>query len=88
MRFKDGESVQEHMKMMVEMSNKLSIVGDVITDKDRVVYLLASLPESFNILVIALESNPSAMEIIIERLIHEERKLKNCGLPNESINDI
>lgn len=77
LKLKDGESVQEHVKTMVETFNELSIVGDAITDEDRVVYLLASLPESFNTLVTALESNPSvpAMEIVIERLIHEERKL-------------
>ena len=45
LRLKDGESVQEHVKMMVETFSELSIVGDTITDKDRVVYLLASLPE-------------------------------------------
>lgn len=89
LKLKDGESVQEHVKTMVETFNELSIVGDAITDEDRVVYLLASLPESFNTLVTALESNPSvpAMEIVIERLIHEERKLKDRGMPNESVSD-
>ena len=69
--------VTDHIKTMLEMFNELSIVGDAITDEDRVVYLLASLPESFNTLVIALESNPTVpeMETVIERLMHEERKL-------------
>ena len=70
---------------MLETFNELSIVGDAITDEDRV-YLLASLPESFNTLVIALESNPAVpkMEIVIERLMHEERKHKDHGVLNES----
>ena len=48
------------------------------SDEDRVVYLLASLPESFNMLVTALESNPTLpkMEIVIKRLMHEERSLR------------
>ena len=36
---KDGESVQDHVKIMLETFNELSIVGDTITDEDRVVYL-------------------------------------------------
>ena len=81
MRLKDGESVQDHLKTMVETFNELSIVGDAIKDEYRDVYLLASLPESFNRLVTALESNSSvpSMDIVIERLIHEERKLKDHG---------
>ena len=70
---------------MVETFNEILIVGEVITDKDIVVYLLASLPESFNILATALESNPS-MEIVIDRLMHEEKKLENCGVP-KSVGD-
>ena len=74
---------------MVETFNELLIIGDTITDEDRVVYLLASLPESFNTLVTALESNPSvpAMEIVTERLIHEERNLKDCEMPIEPVSD-
>ena len=71
---------------MVETFNEILIVGEIITDKDIVVYLLASLPESFNILATALESNPS-MEIVIDRLMHEEKKLENCGVPNKSVGD-
>ena len=74
---------------MVETFNELSIVGDAITDEDRVVYLLASLPESFNTLVTALESNPSvpAMEMVTERLIHKERKLKDREMSTEPVSD-
>lgn len=47
----------------METFNELSIVGDTITDEDRVIYLLASSPESFNTLVTALESNPGVPEM-------------------------
>ena len=89
LRLKDGESIQDHVKTIMETFNELLIVGDAITDEDRVVYLLASLPESFNTLVTTLESNPSvpAMEMVIERLMHEERKLKDCEMPTESVSD-
>ena len=86
---KDSESVQEHVKTMLETFNELSIVGNAITDEDRVVYPLASLPESFNTLIIALEANPTVpeMEVVIERLIHEEKKLKYRGLSSEPGSD-
>ena len=74
-----GESVQEHIKAMTETFNSLSVIGDTITDEDGVVYLLASLPESYNMLVTALEAmaDVPAMEVVTERLLHEERKLKD-----------
>ena len=79
MKLKENESVQDHVKVMLEIFNELSVVGDAITDDDKVVYLLASLPESFDTLVTALESNVDVpqMDTVIERLIHEERKLKD-----------
>ena len=36
----------------------LAVIGNPVTEEDRVVHLLASLPDSFNILVTALEANP------------------------------
>ena len=66
------------MKEMTELFNELAVVGDKI-EEDRVVYLLASLPESFNTLVTALEVNKDVpkMEIVTERLFYEEQKLKD-----------
>jgi transposase InsO family protein len=75
----DGESVQEHIKAMTEIFDGLSVVGDPVTEEDRVVHLLASLPDSYSMLVTALEANADVpkMEIVTERLLHEERKLKD-----------
>ena len=67
LRLKEGDSVHSH-------------VGDPISEEDRVVYtyLLASLPESYSMLVTAIEANAEVpkMELVTERLLHEERKLK------------
>ena len=57
LQLKDGEPVQGHIKAMMELFNELAIVGDVIQDEDCVIYLLASLPDSFSKLVTALEAN-------------------------------
>jgi len=77
LKLSDGESIQMHIRIMTETFNELSVVGDAITDEDRVVHLLASLPDSYAVLVTALEACPEvpSWEAVTERLLHEERKL-------------
>ena len=57
LRLRDGDSVQDHIKMMTEVFDSLSVVGDPVSKEDRVVHLLASLPDSYGMLVTALETN-------------------------------
>ena len=50
LRLREGDCVQDHIKTMTEIFDGLSIVGDPVTEEDRVVYLLASLsglPDSY-----------------------------------------
>ena len=88
LRLKEGDSVQEHVKAMTEIFNELAVIGEDISAEDRVVYLLASLPESFNTLVTALEANADvpSMEIVTERLLNEERKQADRGETNAGSN--
>ena len=67
------------MKALTELYDELSIIGDPISEEDRVVYLLASLPESYNVLVTALEANSEVpkMEVVTERPLHKEQKFKD-----------
>ena len=76
LRLKEGSSVETHIKSMTELFNDLAVIGEDTSEEDRVVYLLASLPDSFNTLVTALEANETvpSMEIVTERLLNEERK--------------
>ena len=76
LHLKEGDAVQDYIKSITEIFNELSIVGDEISDEDRVVYLLTSLPDSFNTLVTALEAGGDIpnMEVVTERLLHEESK--------------
>ena len=71
--------MQDHTRKITEIFDELSVVRDYISEEDRVVHLLASLPDFFGVLVTALESNAKVpgMEVVIKRLLHEERKLKN-----------
>ena len=70
--------MQEHVKAMTEIFEGLSVIGDPISEEDRVVHLLASLPDSYSMLVTAFEANMEVpkFEVVTERLLHEERKLK------------
>ena len=74
LKLKEGESVNEHIKMMSETFEALAV-----NEEDRVVHLLASLPDSFDMLVTALEALSEKVpkwELVIERLLHEELKLQ------------
>lgn len=58
LHLKEGESVQNHVRAMTEIFEALAVIGDPVSEEDCVVHLLASLPESFNMLVTTLEANP------------------------------
>ena len=73
LKLKSGDSVQEHIQLIMELFRALAEIDSPLSDEDKVVYLLASLPESFGVLVTALEA--PKMDIVTERLLHEERKM-------------
>ena len=78
MRLKEGNSAQEHIKNMTELFDALTVAGETVSDEDCVVYVLASLPDSYNVLVTALEANAEVpkIEVVTERILHQERKTK------------
>ena len=55
------------------------MIGETISEEDRVVYLLASFPESYNVLVTALEASAEVprLAVVRERLLHKETKMKS-----------
>ena len=58
--------------MLTEIFDELSIIGDPLEEENQVVQLLASLPESYDMLVTALEASPEVpkQEIVTEILLH------------------
>ena len=75
---KENESIQSHIKAMVETFDALSVIGEAVEEEDRVVHILASLPEKYNMLVTALEASSEVpkLEVVTEKLLNEERKIK------------
>ena len=72
LRLRDGESVQKRIKSITEMFKSLLVTSVPVSEEDRMVYLFASLPESFNMLITALEANleVSRMEVVTKRLLN------------------
>ena len=87
LRLAEGGSVQQHIKCMSEICDELSAIGETVGEEDRVVYLLASLPESYNVLVTALEANADvpSLAVVRERLLHEESKMKSKPSQEEAL---
>ena len=87
---KDGESAQMHIKVMTEIFDLLAVAGETVSEEDRVVYLLASLPESYNVLVTALEANEDVpklahMQSLRKAIRNKNRQLKRLKLRLEMI---
>jgi len=77
MKLKPGQSLQEHLKVFIETFDELAVLGDAVPAEDRVINLLASLPDSYSTLVTALEAKDSVptWEAVTQLLLHEEQKL-------------
>ena len=69
---KDGDSVQEHIKITTKLFDALSVAGETVSEEDRVVYLLANQPESYRVLMTALEANEDVpkLEVVTKRILH------------------
>ena len=63
---------------MTETFDELSVIGDSLNEEDRVVHLLANLPESYDMLVTALEASQDVPKwiLVTERLLYEENKMR------------
>ena len=85
LKLKEGGSVSAHIKEMTETFEALSVMEAPVSEDDRVVYLLASLPESYNMVVTALETQSEEVPkwaLVTERLLHQEAKLKERLAPD------
>ena len=79
MKLTDEGNLQEHLKNFVELFDAMAVVGDVIKDEDRVITLLASLPQKFDTLVTTLESLDTVptWEAVTERLLRADEKISD-----------
>ena len=89
LKLKSNDDLQSHLKNFVECFEALAVIGDVVEEEDRVISLLASLPDSYSTLVTALESleNVPSWAMVTEKLIHQESKIKSmeAEFPEEKV---
>ena len=61
LRMKDGDSVTEHLNAFNTVVSQLSSVDIKISDEDKCIILLCSLPDSWDCLVIEIGSNTTTL---------------------------
>ena len=69
--------MKEHIKKMTEVFGELAVIAEPVSEEDKVVHLLGSLPDTYDVLVTVLESgseNVPPLKTVTERLLGEERK--------------
>ncbi|KAF2366115.1 hypothetical protein FHG87_003124 [Trinorchestia longiramus] len=76
MKLENGQNLQDHLKVFVELLEELAIIEDAMEEEERVIILLSSLPDRFSTLVTAVEAHGKipASEVVTERLLNEERR--------------
>ena len=79
LRMKDGDSVTEHLNAFNTMVSQLSSIDIKISDEDKCISLLCSLPDSWDSLVIAIGSNATTLNFddIISALLSKEMRWRN-----------
>ena len=76
MEMKEGTSVEQHIKAMKELTDKLAAIKAPISEEDQVVTLLGSLPSNFSSLVTALEARDTiTLSYVQQSLIREEQRM-------------
>jgi len=76
MQMKNGTPIENLLKYMKELTDKLAAIGAPIFEEDQVVTLLGSIPPSYFTLDTALEArvNDISLRFVQQALIHKEQK--------------
>eukprot|EP00253_Pinus_taeda_P034027 PITA_34027 len=82
MRMKDGDSVTEHLNTFNIVVSQLASVDIKISDEDKCISLLCSLPDSLDSLVIVIGRNVTALHFdeIVSSLLTKEMRQKNMEI--------
>eukprot|EP00253_Pinus_taeda_P006089 PITA_06089 len=84
LRMKDGDLLIEHLNAFNTMVSQLASVDIKISDEDKCISLLCSLPDSWDSMVIAIGSNATVLQFdeIVSSLLTEEMRRKNMEIQN------
>lgn len=83
LKYKDGGSVAEHLTTFQNLVNQVTSMGIKIEDELQALFLLSSLPDSWETLVITI-SNPDpdgkvALQTFKDSMFNEESRRKDMG---------
>jgi hypothetical protein len=79
LRMRDGDSVAEHLNTFNTVVSQLVSIEIKISDEDKCISLLCSLPDSWDSLVVAIGSNTTTLKFdeVVSSLLLEEMRQKN-----------
>ena len=80
----EGTRMQTHINYITGLAEQLNAIGATVTDDDIGMTLLTSLPDSYDPLIMALESRPInelTSEFIAGRLLEEEKRRQESANP-------
>lgn len=82
---REGASVQDHIKKMREITDKLAVMNSPIIEEDQVMTLLGSLPSSYDSLVATLGVLDDMKLSMVERsILDEEIRKEGSGRADSS----
>ena len=86
LKLKSGKSVSEHLNDFQDIINKLTTVKVVLDDELQALFLLSSLPDSWETLVVTIgNSAPDdvlSLDVIKDSMFNEEIRRKEMGVDN------
>ena len=73
---KEGQAIQDHLKCMKEISDKLAALGSAVAEEEQVVAMLIGLPPRYGTLVTDLEAKGEDLSLLYvqQALVNEEQK--------------
>jgi hypothetical protein len=79
LRMKDGDSVGEHLNAFNNVVSQLVSTEIKISNEDKCINLLCSLPDSWDSLVVAIGNNTTTLKFdeVVSYLLSEEMRQKN-----------
>ena len=77
-KLREGESVEQHVRVMKELTDRLAVMGSPVSEEDQAMVLLLSLPPSFRSLVSALAA-PAKIDLAIITNGILEHELRTSG---------
>ena len=79
LRMRDGDSVAEHLNTFNTVVSQLVSIEIKISNEDKCIILLCSLPDSSDSLVVAIGSNTTTLKFdeVVSSFLSEEMRQKN-----------